>query len=1248
MKKWEYILLYLFITINVVGFVFGILLYTYLIPKYAQYKVDQIGVDGNTIRIHKLDVGRIQNNQIPIAIDARIDAFTVFPIQGGIGDTVIDISSGGKTIASFNLPAIDFWLNEEIVFAANCSVAFTDDQLKNANDLFAMLSSPDGINDLDIYLSLNPQIYGQGIMFYSHLPLHRNLDFGHVTNALGSYFSGNNNLNQFHPLIFFGPDQDSSSQLMHSHFDANEIMVLPESLGNLEVVWTTFQILMDDISALLNTQFAFANPKYVSMSTIDEMEFYFSLEGTKAAKVTLQKLGLSNGLNSNFTIGANLTFTDSEIDPTAVQSAIENASQSYAQKRNFEFGLVGPISISGAPFVAEMTKDLKLQVTLGDLVLLAPQALGSLFNIDFSSIFNQLSQDIIGNSTITADITTDGVAASLGLNLKAFDFLKPPKNVDFPYSTSISVHGPSSKIFQTNVSPISFGIDERGVMLKTNASIIPVNTDQAATDLAKMVNPIISRNPTNSTVGIKDLLFALPGQAPFKWSQSLFGQRILNIGIPPVNMESLLLSISSPAMGTALNRIVQVANGTLDIAQLNDRPGFGASGNLKISYSKNLPAISVNVGYFNLFGTVESSNLVQLTLPNGIDFKPSTSGTTINAAAVIQRGDVLESKIQNLADALLMDGSLPSYFGLTGLVFGDSLKSNIVTFSKVILDFNTTTLQTAVRNENFVTPSLPNNFIAIKGVNLQVASSSKIAVGIEAAFENSFALNLNVGAIALNAQLQNQTILGLKTSPTLISPGTVSQIINLDLALANSNDQLQQSVGAFLQALWNKDTSITSISGVTGFTLTPTNPASSFAAIDQFANITFSTESSKVISFVNDHYQSSANSPIDLSALVPSPDLSKFGLVVDSLDFNVLPRSALSATIGLSYNNYMPITVSIPYLQLSLMIDSTPVTNVQLGGLNVGKDLAKMKLSPTFNFQSGSADKISGVISGLMAKKLSNSLAVGHLAFGSSNTDITTLISFANFDITSIVQKGFAVTFSNPIIDMSHLTPDINKLSLSASSLDLNILPNSQVAAAIGLTFNNYLPVTFSIPYIQLSALIDDEHTTDLQLKQGLSVSSTTTSLSLSPTAKFSQNIADPVANLVNGWKAGKITSNLKLGGIIIGASPTDQNDFLSKVTIDLSDYLQKSTTWNINTILDLTKLTPSSDISKFSLRAKSISVGVEPSSAISSKLNIDYSNYLPVSVNLPYLKFTAGLDSSPTVDLETNNFGITRNSGTK
>lgn len=267
------------------------------------------------------------------------------------------------------------------------------------------------------------------------------------------------------------------------------------NLGGLDLVWKSLDLNVSDVGPKATLGASFANWSPFTVSRVESAGFYLGLEGVKVAKIELSNLELRNGLNGDFKPSFGLKFLeDDSIDATKVQAAIEKASQSYASSSDFNFGVMGPIKITNADWIREATKDLHLE---GSFAKLSSTLASTSQPLLTPNVMNQVSDILLGNSTLRMAVGNEKIEAFALLDIPPLSFLKPPKEIGFPYNASISIYAANEKAIDVSAHPLTVKTkSDYGFIVDGGIDVVPVNTPNAAQVLADSLNPILAANPT--------------------------------------------------------------------------------------------------------------------------------------------------------------------------------------------------------------------------------------------------------------------------------------------------------------------------------------------------------------------------------------------------------------------------------------------------------------------------------------------------------------------------------------------------------------------------------------------------------------------------------------------------------------------------------------------------------------------------------------------------------------------------------
>jgi hypothetical protein len=958
MKQWEFILLHIIVFLNLILIIMVPISYFALVPAYIQYRVELLGTPGNEVYIHQMAIHEMNATSINFQGDFRVAALAPFPVKAGMKAFTVKLMSDSMELAQLEMPASEFWVNDIVTLSVKGTFHLTDENRKNTQDLITRFSSKEGLSNLSIDAQFAPPITTFGIPVYSALSLHRKIDIGEVQGSVKSLLSIVNRPGPAAAIEFVGPTGTPGAAL-RANFNVEDIMQLPDMFGKFELIWESLTFKIDDTSMTVGFSAAFENPTPLELLPVDSIDYYVEIENTKVVKMNLRKVGLTAGLNNAFDIEMGFTFVDSKINAHSVQAAIELVSSNFANSKNANFAIVGPITVSKATFVQEISKDLRISVTLQDILAFVPSSIldnlknpGQLINDENIKAVTS----ILGESKISLEVLSKTIGAKLGLKLPSLAFIKPPKAISFPYETSISIYGGQTKAIQIDADTISAVRAAKGLLINAGGKVTPVNTEAASVGLAGALNPVLARIPSPSKIGIKDFGFRTPGKPLFKWCSDVFGERVIDFGIPPIDKEALIaFAFSKPATdfisSIKSDLVALIKFGQVDIAQLNDRSGFGARGHIDVQYPPNFPELRIDIGYLHIDSTVEDVKLVGLELPVGLKFFPQDKGTEINGAAILARNDQFADKVQKLANALLFESELPSYAGVEGFAFGASQSDHYITFEKIVIEISTNTIinvveKIAPNSSDLVSLALsyiPNGLVKFNGADFSIDSSTAISLQVQSTVNNPFPITFSIGTLTLDTYLgvDGQTLASITVSAITIGLGSSPLNLDVGLGLSTGANGMAQNIASVVNAVLNHDTSLSLPVGVTNMKLTPVNRANDDAIIDQLASLRIGFSVGKIIGFASNLLSSGGSGPIDISAIIPGGSLSDILTSVNpQIKFvQALARAdaILNTSVDVDYSNPFPLSAKLPYLGVSTSLDGISMLDLDITGIYLSR-----------------------------------------------------------------------------------------------------------------------------------------------------------------------------------------------------------------------------------------------------------------------------------------------------------------------
>lgn len=706
------------------------------------------------------------------------------------------------------------------------------------------------------------------------------------------------------------------------------------------IVWSKLEMGIRDEGMLIDFGLAFENPVPLTIDGIEGIEINLALENRRAIQFVIDRIALGAGLQE-MEINIQINFIADGIETVNVPKSIEEASKQFAETGGFGLALAGPMRIKGADFVQRMTEPINVDFSVKDTLDSFTSESGS--SDLLSPVTDLLSasgvKSLLGNSSIDIKILADRISTKAGLALPVF--LPIPREISFPYSTIISIHGgkpvPSEQAVQINLSSLMITRTNTAIIANTSVDVFPTNSEAAALGLAQSINPIMAAVPIASSVGLK-LSFSSFDKPSFKWCDLLFSS-VINFGLPPICKSCLLKSSASSISSVPITQLATVKS--LDIKQLAAQPGFNAKGSVYVAYPPGLPSLSIDIGYFHLGATVESSNFIAIDLPTGLKFFPKVDGTDVDASMILARNAEFGSKAQRFVNAVLLGDALPSYAGIANLEFGMSLNEKILTFRHIVVDVSTDDIisLTASQGTNSATSMLTGlitpGMLKVKGVDFGFSSSTEASLKISSVVKNPIPnMSFSMGTLAVDIILQDQTLLSLYIQPIRLQTGSAPLAISVGMKFATGANGLDAKVAQLASAVLSNDVALGLFAGINGLKISPPGVSSGPGVIDQLESVKIQVKSGKIIQMLN--APASSPSALDTSSIMPGPAiLTQLKPTVSFVQLDVLPGGLMKTGGDIGYANPLPLSISIPYISLTTVIAGTDTITIELVGMQL-------------------------------------------------------------------------------------------------------------------------------------------------------------------------------------------------------------------------------------------------------------------------------------------------------------------------
>ena len=992
---------------------------------------------------------------------------------------------------------------------------------------------------------------------------------------------------------------------------------------------------MSNSSASLDVNLAFKNPTPLAVPKIDYFGLYFGVEGTNIFFLNITNLSLVQGINSNWTAGVSINFLAPGLDLVSSQNAINAAQASYLATGDFNMSISGPVIMSKFDPMANITQNLRINMALSEILNLTANATSSVSS-SVSSTFSQLFtasslKKIVSNSVIAAAIQSDRITTNLSLVLP--DIFPIPPTVSIPFGTTLSLAKGPQDILQLFLNGVDLARSNGSIRLNTSFAIIPENTNNAATALASVLNPVLSVNPNTSSVDVLGISFlkapavnpngtqATPDTwNPFNWCKIVENIDV-NIGIPAIDISSWLASAIKVVSNSTTSAIPFSVDNML-FQQLPDRPGFGINGHLNVQSSVGLPQI--NIGYLGGFASIGAVKMIYLEMPKGLRLFPKTNGTRINATAVLNTDPALAPQVQALSDGFLRSLTMPPYLGLSGLLFGVSPSSLIVTFSKVAVQLKFNVIKSAL-----ATTSLAPNTVQLSGLDFNMMTSQHAVLSVQANVKNPYNISIAVGKIDFQVLMDDRSILNISV-PAMNSVLPITKIAtSIDVQIAAAKDGLATKLGTFVRSITCNDSSSPILAGISNIRMTLPNSNSSSSTLNQLSSVKFVTTASFVNSFVNTPKTTDGFVTLSSAFKVSNP-LTAANLNMSQLTFVVGSNATMNIGVQVSYKNPYPVSENVLYTSGRLNLNETPAIDFLISGLAIQQPVGQMGVSVSLSFRNNNTlpDIMNNLVNSFINGTLNTSVSISNVFFGTGPSDVNNLLVMSVFDVTSIVSKisaSNAKTLARRAITTLSLSN--NSIQASIDSFNFKVQPGAVLNTSVIGSMQSGFSSNVSLPFIQTKVNLNkislaniSISNTSLQGPQGKAPFGSSVNLALNDV----DAIANTISSIVNQYNANSpLIGSLDINGLVLGVSPTDSINLFSKLQLSIP----------INKLIggSLSAIDLSTIASQFDLQ--SVSLDTRPQRIVTAGATASFNNVANVSIQgLGYFSAIAGVDAVPLV----------------
>ena len=511
---------------------------------------------------------------------------------------------------------------------------------------------------------------------------------------------------------------------------------------------------------------------------------------------------------------------------------------------------------------------------------------------------------------------------------------------------------------------------------------------------------------------------------------------------------------------------------------MDNTSGFTINGKVRLGEKAELPKLKIDVGYFGLQGTVESSDMIAFSLENGVKLGGGISEVDLKAKIVIAKGNQVASKFKNLGDCFLNDGAAPSYAGIRGLQLGE-----IKTFSKVAIDVKGSDLSVfAKKSESSSTSStkvdLPDKAVKLKGIDLSIPSASEIFLAITATIANPFNIGLSLGAIEFAMLLDDNKLMTLSTAAFDLNRGLSDLDFSVRLTdVHDGGNGMSRKVATLAKYISEKSFPLDMKVGIQSLKLTRPN-----AVIDQFQDVTVKIPVSKL---VKDKNQSASEKKVlDTSELFPSSASNTTKTTFNRFALEAAEGAKLKIAAEVIYQNAMKVSANVNFLSIITKIKEDTLADVNVDALKLSFQENLISPNVTIVFNKGKTnellqDSVAQLVSEIQNERLVTKVGVNGFRFGSSDRP-NNLFSEIALDLNSRISQESISNLNQKIKDIvkkltdKSETKESSSTKLLLSKAHLLTKDSGAISLNVGAGIKDYkFPVSVSIGYFHVSNLIN-------------------------------------------------------------------------------------------------------------------------------------------------------------------------------
>ncbi|KAF9167705.1 hypothetical protein DFQ26_003493 [Actinomortierella ambigua] len=547
---------------------------------------------------------------------------------------------------------------------------------------------------------------------------------------------------------------------------------------------------------------------------------------------------------------------------------------------------------------------------------------------------------------------------------------------------------------------------------------------------------------------------------------------------------------------------------------------------------------------------------------------------------------------------------------------------------------------------NFTMPTLNKvTFIAQSGATL------KLGVGFE--WNNPFNIELEVPSISVDIGLNFTRLATIRLEQLSLKPGNMMGDVSAYLSFNNDPVAAVQTAALLNDFMAGTLTQTLNIGNITFGALNSTN-MTDFNDLLSGIQINLSMQGLSTValkefamSYISQYL------PIDISQIGGSASsaLSYLkGLALKTSPGHTLliePKIQVPLAFGLDIN--------IPYFAMDISLGDSRLAKVFIANmLGTGSGLVDISLGIGLIFDEPNPSMpptVASVVSGLLSgSPVDVHAGFGNLAIGVSPQDAVNTLNniYIGSSISSVIKGGVSTgDLLGDVLSKTSVTVGQNAIAINVGTLasltiheaNIAILPNNYISAAINLDMFLGLPIVADIGYFGINVALDGSQLAGIALNSRFAYNGGTAAMiaGLDISVGTGDEIATKVATLVNAVIAKQsVSSSIGINGLVLGDSPSDTITALSQISVSfpLGGLLNSNDPSASGNFM-------SSLIAQLGLKLSGLSLATIPNAGLRVGATAAFSNPIPVTVSVPYIGVSGGLDDVDITNVGVNNLAL-------